>query len=96
MVALEAMRAGTVIVTHAIGALPSLLEIGKGAFFASEPSSSSFASQSATAINNPDECRLRAEHAFYRLKEIYSANAMANAHIKMYLSSPSKSLTHEL
>jgi glycosyltransferase involved in cell wall biosynthesis len=84
MVALEAMRAGTVVVTHTIGALPTLLDGDRGGFFAPEHSASAFADTMAAAVAHPEQLASRARYAQQRLRDDFSADSMARRYLEAY------------
>ncbi|MDX9875400.1 MAG: glycosyltransferase family 4 protein [Spongiibacteraceae bacterium] len=84
MVALEAMRAGTVVVTHAIGALPTLLDENRGGLFAPGHSVEAFADTMAAALTDPEQLAARARYAYQRLRDDFSADSMARRYLEAY------------
>jgi glycosyltransferase involved in cell wall biosynthesis len=84
MVALEAMRAGTVILTHAIGALPELLDSPRGALFAPAQTASAFAATLASALSQAALLADLSNHARLQLERRYSDASMADAYTEVY------------
>lgn len=87
MVALEAMKAGTVVVTHAIGGLPELLDNGHSGALAGAHSVSAFAKTIGELVTQPAQTAALAEKARTRLEENYSSAAMARAYRTLYAES---------
>lgn len=84
MVALEAMRAGVVVVSHAIGALPDVLEHGSCGILASEHSPEGFSRALQSAVAMDTALVHLQQKAFARLCERYSAEIMAQGYASLY------------
>lgn len=85
MVALESMKHKTLVLTHAIGGLPQLLDDGRCGYLVDKQAASSFAEAIHTIANDCDGMRARTEIARQRLQDHYSSQAMAQDHINLYL-----------
>lgn len=86
MVALEAFKAGTVVVTHRIGGLTELLDEGRCGVLLDSQSPQSFAGAIATAVARPQRLASLADAAAQRLAEHYSSQAMAHNYAALYRS----------
>lgn len=84
MVALEAMRVGTVVVTHEIGALPELLDGENGGVFAADPTAEAFGRALSRALNDPSGVERRAGVARRRAEAQYSDKRMAEHYTALY------------
>lgn len=83
MVALEAMKAGTIVVTHRIGGLPELLEGGCGVL-CEQQEPSAFAVAINHLLGEPDTAVRTSRQARQRLEDHYSAAAMARQYRALY------------
>jgi glycosyltransferase involved in cell wall biosynthesis len=84
MVALEAMKAGTVVVTHAIGGLPELLEQGRCGVIADAHTDTAFAGAIGQLLRQPQRATALSAAARERLVRHYSSTAMACQYRALY------------
>jgi glycosyltransferase involved in cell wall biosynthesis len=84
MVALEAMKHRTLVLTHRIGGLPRLLGDGQFGYLAERHDAESFAGAINDIISKKDAIAARAQLAQQQLTANYSAQAMAQRHIELY------------
>lgn len=84
MVALEAMKHHTLIVTHRIGGLPGLLGHGRCGYVLDTQSVDKFAEALNNIISHPAGSVKLTELARQQLQDHYSAHAMALQHLQIY------------
>lgn len=84
MVALEAMKAGTLVVTHRIGGLPELLEEGRCGVLCDQQTPTAFAVAIDNLLRAPDDALGISARARQRLEDHYSAAAMAQLYRALY------------
>jgi glycosyltransferase involved in cell wall biosynthesis len=90
MVALEAMKAGTVIASHPIGALPELLDQGRCGLLVRDQSAAAFAEAICQLTQQPAAAAAMAATARERLERHYSAQAMARSYSDLYATLASR------
>ncbi len=84
MVALEAMKHRTLIVTHRIGGLPELLGDGEFGCVLDRQQIESFAGALEDIIRQPEAAARKAELARHQLQKHFSSSAMARGHLELY------------
>lgn len=84
MVSLEAMKHGTLVMSHNIGGLPQLLGNGEFGCLVPEQSVEQFADAIIDVVLHRPSYQQRVEQAKRQLIEHYSAETMARQHIKLY------------
>ncbi len=84
MVALEAMKHQTLIVTHKIGGLPDLLGHGEFGYVLDSQRTEQFVETLACIIQRPELAACKAELARQHLEQHFSSRTMAQQHITLY------------
>jgi glycosyltransferase involved in cell wall biosynthesis len=84
MVALEAMKHNTLIVTHSIGGLPELLGHGRCGYVLDTQCVEGFADVLNNIIKRPADAAQITEKARHQLQDHYSSQAMAQQHLVVY------------
>jgi glycosyltransferase involved in cell wall biosynthesis len=84
MVALEAMKHNTLIVTHSIGGLPELLGHGRCGYVLETQRVEGFAEVLNNIIERPTDAAQLTEIARQQLLDHYSSQAMAQQHLVVY------------
>jgi glycosyltransferase involved in cell wall biosynthesis len=84
MVALEAMKTCTAVLTHPIGGLPRLLDGGRCGYLVASQQPALFVDAIATMLSDRQDMVIRTELARQRLLDHYSSSAMARRHSELY------------
>jgi glycosyltransferase involved in cell wall biosynthesis len=84
MVLLEAMCLNTVIIAHAVGGIPDLLDQGKCGVLIDNQSVEAFAEAIVNLTRQPKQHRQLAQQAFEQVKKNYSADRAASQYLKLY------------
>ena len=84
MVALEAMKQRTLVLTHPMGGLPQLLEQGRCGYLIEKQAVSPFIDAINNIIDDKTGMSERTSLAQQRLQDGYSAKAMAQGHMDVY------------
>jgi glycosyltransferase involved in cell wall biosynthesis len=81
---LEAMQAGTPIIATNVGGIPEVLDNGACGILIEPRRADLFAEGLAAIFSNGDNIHRMVERAYQRLKNLYSARAMAEEYLKTY------------
>lgn len=84
MVLLEAMCLNTVIIAHAVGGIPNLLDQGQCGVLVHNHSAQAFSDAIIKLIKQPEQHQLLAQRAFEQVKQNYSADRAASQYLKLY------------
>ena len=84
MVALEAMKHNTLVLTYPMGGLPQLLDQGQCGYLVEKQAGSLFVDAITNIIDDKAGMLARTSLARQQLQDNYSAEAMAQSHIDMY------------
>jgi glycosyltransferase involved in cell wall biosynthesis len=84
MVALEAMKHKTLVLTHPMGGLPQLLGHGRCGYLVENQEVNPFVNAINTIIDDKDSMSRRTSLALQQLQDSYSAEAMTQGYIDVY------------